>query len=241
MAYDVGGASTSASGLLFAALAEQVKQPFMTVAHAVELSQTNPDKLELARLLETIRLTSESAMKLIDGYLLSVQLQQGPGLPLEPVSLGSIVYDTAQRLTQYARAHDCELEVDIRGKYGPVMARHDVVKTALESLGYSFIEAASRSGNTTKILLSVRKTSRGMSAGVYSDTDKLSAGLFKQAKILKGIARQPLGEFSAGGGAGVFVADALFDWLESPMRVVRYRQMQGLAANLTASRQLNLV
>ena len=90
-------------------------------------------------------------------------------------------------------------------------------------------------------MLSVRRTGRGISAGVYSDTNKLSSGLFKQAKILKGLARQPLGDFSAGSGAGVFVADALFDWLESPMRVARLGGMQGLASILVSSRQLNLV
>lgn len=228
-------------GLLFAALAEQVKLPFMAIAHAAELSRLNPGQAELERLFSTISLTNESAMKLIDGYLLSVQLQQGAELPLEPVSLGSVAYDTAQRLMSYAHAHDCELEVDIRGKYGPVMARHEVVKTAIEALGYSFIEAASRPGAKTRVILSVRKIAGGMSAGVYSDTDKLSSNLFKQAKVLKGVARQPLGDFSAGSGAGVFVADALFEWLGSPMRVARLSGMQGLASTLVSSRQLNLV
>ena len=228
-------------GLLFATLAEQVKQPFLTIAHAAELMRLHPGVAELERLFATISLTSEAAMKLIDGYLLSVQLQQNSGLPLEPVSLASTAYDTAQKLMPYARAHDCELEVDIRGKYGPVMARHEVVKTALESLGYSFIEAAGRPGVKTRVVVSVRRIAGGMSAGVYSDTDKLSSTLFKQAKVLKGVARQPLGDFSAGSGAGVFVADALFEWLESPMRVARLSGLQGLAATMTASKQLNLV
>jgi hypothetical protein len=233
-------ASKRADGLLFAALAEQVKLPFMTIAHAAELLRLNPGADELEKLLATISLTSDAAMKLIDGYLLSVQLQQGATLPLEPVSLGSVVYDTAQRLAAYARAHDCEIEVDIRGRYGPVMARTEVVKTALEALGYSFIEAASRPGLKTKVVVSVRKISGGISAGVYSDM-AISSALFKQAKILKGLARQPLGDFSAGSGAGVFVADALFDWLDSPMRVARLSGLQGLASTLIPSRQLNLV
>lgn len=234
-------ASTRADGLLFATLAEQVKLPLMTIAHAAEMLRLNPGAVELERLFATISLTSDAAMKLIDGYLLSVQLQQGATLPLEPVSLGSVAYDTAQRLAKYARAHDCDLEVDIRGKYGPVMARTDVVKTALEALGYSFIEAASRPGVRSRVVLSVRRTASGMSAGIYSDTDKLSSNLFKQAKVLKGLARQPMGDFSAGSGAGVFVADALFAWLDSPMRVARLSGMQGLASTLIPSRQLNLV
>ncbi len=231
----------NASGLLFTSLAEQVKLPFVQIAHAAELSRLKPGKVELDQLFQTISLTSEAAMKLIDGYLLSVQLQQEPALPLEPVSLGSVLYDTAHTLEAYAKAHDCTIELHIQGKYAPVMARHEVVRTAIESLGYSFIEAASRRGVKTRVMLAVRKTAHGMSAGVFSDTDKLNSTLFKQAKVLKGLARQPLGDFSAGSGAGVFVADALFDWLESPMHVSKFRSLQGLAANLTPSRQLSLV
>ncbi|CAN5385521.1 hypothetical protein BH10PAT3_BH10PAT3_5130 [soil metagenome] len=229
------------SRLLFTSLAEQVKLPFVQIAHAAELSRLHPGKDELEQLFKTISLTSEAAMKLIDGYLLSVQLQQKPGLPLEPVSLGSVLYDTAHQLDAYAKAHDCTLELHVQGKYGPVMARPEVVRTAIESLGYSFIEAAGRKGASTRIMLAARKTAGGMSAGVFSDTDRLSSSLFKQAKVLKGLARQPLGEFSAGSGAGVFVADALFAWLDSQMRVARFQALQGLAATLIPSRQLSLV
>ncbi len=233
--------ASQSSSLLFTTLAEQVKQPFVAIAHAAELSRMHPGKEELDRLFSTISLTSEAALKLIDGYLLSVQLQQEPTLALEPVSLGSVLYDTAQRLDKYAKAHDCTVELHVQGRYGPVMARQEVVETALESLGYSFIEAASNQGSRTKIMLMVRRTRHGMSTGVFSDTDRLSSTLFKQAKILKGIARQPLGDFSAGSGAGVFVADALFSWLDSPMKVARFRSMQGLASTLIPSRQLSLV
>lgn len=238
---DQSGSYAHASGLLFTSLAEQVKLPFVQIAHAAELSRLKPGKAELDQLFETISLTSEAAMKLIDGYLMSVQLQQQPGLPLEPVSLGSVLYDTAQSLDAYAKAHDCTIELHVQGKYGPVMARPEVVRTAIESLGYSFIEAAARRGTKTRVMLAVRKTAHGMSAGVFSDTDKLSSALFKQAKVLKGLARQPLGDFSAGSGAGVFVADALFEWLESPMKVARFQSLQGLAATLIPSRQLSLV
>lgn len=231
----------NAGDLLFASLAEQVKLPFVQIAHAAELSRLNPEPKELERLFDTISVTSQAAMKLIDGYLLSVELQKEPSLPLEPVSLGSVLYDSMHDLQAYAAAHDCTLELSVQGKYGPVMARPEVVKTAIESLGYSFIEAASSLGTQAKVLLLVRRTAQGITAGVFSDAGKLSATLFKQAKILKGQARQPLGNFSAGSGAGVFVADALFDWLESPMRVSKHRTMHGLAATLISSKQLSLV
>jgi CheY-like chemotaxis protein len=229
------------SRLLFTTLAEQVKLPFVTVKHAAELLRAHPNKDELERLLQTIALTSSSALKLIDNYLLSVSLLDGPQLIFEPVSLSSVMYDVAHSLDSYAKAHDCELELRLAGKFGPVMARREVVQAALESLGYSFIDAASRPEASTKVTLAARRTIGGMSTGVYSDMSKLNSGLLKQAKTLKGVARQPLSEFSAGSGAGVFVADALFDYLKSPVRVARFQGLFGLAATLLPSNQLSLV
>ena len=234
-------AGARASDLLFATLAEQVKTPFVQIAHAAELSRLNPGKKELDVLFDTISLTSQAAMKLIDGYLMSVQLQRGAYLPLEPVSLSSVLHDSMGSLKSYAAAHNCTIELAVSGKYGPVMARPEVVKTAIESLGYSFIEAAGAMGKKTRLLLMVRRSPHGITAGVFSDAGRLSSTLFKQAKILKGIARQPLGEFSAGSGAGVFVADALFDWLQSPMRVSTYKKLHGLSATMSLSKQLSLV
>jgi hypothetical protein len=233
--------SAQAPGLLFTTLAEQVKLPFITVKHAAELLRAHPNKDELERLLQTIALTSSSALKLIDSYLLSVQLQTESRLNLEPVSLSSVMYDTANSLEAYAKAHDCEIELRLMGKFGPVMARRDVVQSALESLGYSFIDAASKPDAPTKITLAVRRTKSGMSTGIYSDVSKLNSGLLKQARVLKGVARQPLGDFSAGSGAGVFVADALFDFFDTTVRVARFENLFGLAAHLQPSLQLNLV
>lgn len=234
-------ADTVGSHLLFTTLAEQVKMPFVTIAHAAELSRKNPANDTLENLFSTISLTSESALKLIDAYLLSIQLEQQPALVLEPVSLSSVLYDTAHQLDAFAKAHDCTLELQLQGKYGPVMARQEVVKKAVEALGYSFIEAASQQGSKTCVTLMARRTARGMSMGVYTETNTLSKALFKQAKQLKGIARQPLGGFSAGSGAGIFVADALFAWLDTPMHVAKHRSLSGLAATLIPSRQLSLV
>ena len=231
----------SSNGLLFTTLAEQVKLPFVTVKHAAELLRAHPNKDELERLLQTIALTSSSALKLIDGYLLSVQLQVEPRMALEPVSLSSVLYDTAHTLDDYAKAHECEIELRLNGRFGPVMARREVVMSALESLGYSFIDAASHPGSKTKIMFGVRRTASGMTTGVYSEVSTLNSSLLKQARVLKGIARQPLGDFSAGSGAGVFIADALMELLDSPIRISRFQGLFGLAATLQSSKQLSLV
>lgn len=234
-------AKVQSSELLFTSLAEQVKLPFVTVKHAAELLRAHPGPEELERLLHTIALTSNSALSLIDGYLLSVKLQAESQLQLEPVSLSSVLYDALHNLDAYAKAHDCTLGLRLMGKFGPVMARRDVLQAAIESLGFNFIEATSRPDAATTIVLAARKTAQGMSTGVYSNVPKLNHNLLKQAKILKGLARQPLGDFSAGSGAGVFVADALLSQLDGPLKVATFQGLQGLAATFTPSRQLSFV
>jgi light-regulated signal transduction histidine kinase (bacteriophytochrome) len=227
--------------LLFRTLAEQVKLPFLQIKHAAELSQYNLEQSQIKDSLEVINLTSTAALQLIDGYLLNIKLQLEGQFYLEPVSLGSVIYDVSDKLDKFARAHDCELELRVAGRYEPVMARREVVETALKTLGYSFIEALSQAGSHSKIILVVRRNNKGISTGIFADKSNLSRQLFKQAKSLKGMVRQPLTSFSSDSGAGVFVADSLFAHLDSPLKTARLKTALGLAATLTPSQQLSLV
>ncbi len=230
-----------ASEVLFSSLAEQVKLPFVQISHATELLRAEQAKNNPGALLDTISMASQAALNLIDGYLLSVRLQQEQNLILEPVPLSSVMYDAAHTLAAFGKAHDCEVDLELHGKYGPVMGRREIIESALTALGYSFIEASSAGAVRTKITLVLRRTIHGLNAGIFSANDTLSSALFKHAKALQGLVRQPLSDFSAGSGAGVFVADALFAALDSPMRVSRFKSERGLASTLMPSRQLSLV
>ena len=234
---------TSQPDDLFINLAEQVKLPFVQISHAAELLEgvQDPAKIESSRL--TISVASQSALRLIDGYLLSIELQREQQLALEPVSISSILYDTAQALHDFARAHGCRLELDVAGKYGPVMAHKRAVGAALVSLGFSFIEAASIDENKEEpvVKLAVRRTGSNISTGVFSTNASLSNNLFKQAKSMHGKVHQPMAAFDSGNSTGIFIADALFTQLQTKMRVARMNGLQGLAATLLPSQQLNLV
>lgn len=228
---------------LFISLAEQVKLPFVQISHAAELLESTKDPARIEETRQTISLASQAALRLIDGYLLSVELQRENQLALEPVSLSSVLYDTAEALHEYAQAHNCRLELELGGKYGPVMAHRRAIQAALASLGYSFIEAASNEENEEApvVKLAVRRTGAGISTGVFSSSSSLSNNLFEQAKKLRGRVHQPMANFDSGNSTGVFVADALFTSLNTSMRVARMNGLQGLAATLLPSRQLNLV
>lgn len=228
---------------LFLNLAEQVKLPFVQISHAAELIEgiTDVNLIELSR--RNMLLAAQSALRLIDGYLLSVELQREQRLALEPVSISSVLYDTAQVLHDYAKAHGCKLELQVSGKYGPVMGHRRAIQAALTGLGYSFIEAATVQENEEQpvVKLAVRRSPQGLSTGVFSSNATLSSSLLKQARILRGKVHQPMAEFDSGNGTGIFIADALFTQLNTSMRVARMRGLNGLAATLLPSRQLSIV
>jgi hypothetical protein len=224
---------------LFLNLAEQVKQPFVQIAHAAELLE-NPSLGFKSR--ETIAVTSKAALQLIDGYLLSVELQRENQLNLEPVSLSSVLYDTAEVLHDFAQAHACNLELHFSGKYGPVMAHKRAVQAALINLGLSFIEALSHGDGTKPVVtLAVRRHKYGISTGVYSDGQGLSSQLLKRARILQASSHQPLSEFESGMGTSIFIADTLFSRIHSTMKVAHFQGLSGLAATLKPSLQMSLV
>jgi len=226
---------------LFSNLAEQVRMPFMQIAHAAELAAIQDDKEELRKLFSTVGVSSQAALMLIDGYLLSLRMQQEQKLELEPVSMGSVLYDAAHQIDNYAKTHNCEVQITVLGKNQPVMAQRNAVESAFINLGYSFIDAVAAMNGVTRITLGAKKVPGGVSAGVFSDSNELTSLLLKQAKAISGTAKQPLALFSAGSGAGIFVADSLFSLIGRPLRVTKMQSQKGLATTLDPSSQLALV
>lgn len=222
-------------------LAEQLKLPFVAILHAAQSMEGSVDLGRIEASRSDIALSAQAALRLIDGYFLSVELQRASRLELEPVSISSLLYETAHTLEGYAQAHDCELQLDVAGKYGPVMAHKRAIASALTSLGQSFIESAAQSEERRVVKLSVRRVQNGIATGVFSNNSELSSALLKQARALSGKARQPLPGFDSGSGAGVFIADALFGGMNTTMRVAHSGGNTGLAATLLPSRQLNLI
>lgn len=213
---------------LLNALAEQLKSPLLQIAYQAELQQ--PEAwLEIKR-------TTAKTLHLIDTYLLSTQQQS---LRLEPVSVSSVLYDVAQALDPLARQHNCELEIAVAGKYGPVMAHQKSLETALITLGQSLIEA-----DTTphpRLVLSTYKSKHGIAAGVFGNHPDLTADMFRRALALYGTVRQPLPTVSALNAAGLYMAEALFESMDSKLQVARHSHLIGLAASLRPSAQLQLV
>lgn len=225
------------SYLLMVNLAEQLKLPFIQIQKQAELlSEDNPD-------IVSIENSASYALQLIDNYLLGLKLnQQKLALEREPVSIAAVLYDSGQLLNNLAREYDVKLELNITGKYEPVMAHRQGLESAIVSLGSSLIEAVSAQGESKCVLqLATHRCRYGIVAGVYANNPNLTTDLLRQGRKLMGSARQPMVNLTYSAGAGIFVADSILNAMSLSLKASRHHRLYGLGAVMKGSRQLQLV
>lgn len=240
-----GGLDRSDLANLLSSVAEQLKVPLTIIARQAEAGQL-VGTIELSHLnhLLTMRVQADAALTLVDSYLLGLELlREQSSLDLEPVSVSSMLVDTAHTLDRYAKQYDVDLELHIGGKYEPVMAHPRGLRAALLSLGYALIEsqAAQDTAKRHQLSLAAHRTQHGIVAGVYGDYEQLSAEEWRRALKLYGRAQQPFMALSAGSSAGLFVANTILEAMSTRLRVGRHQRQSGLAATLQPSQQLQLV
>ncbi|MDB5169513.1 MAG: hypothetical protein JWO41_869 [Candidatus Saccharibacteria bacterium] len=223
---------------LLLSVAEQLKLPLLQIARQAELAS-----LHAQPNLGLIQSTADTALRLIDGYVLGVRLNlEQSQLDVEPVSVSSILYDTGQELDAIAKAYGVSLELNIAGRYGPVMAHKQGLQTALVSLGVALIEALpATEAPQLKLQLAAYRCRYGIVAGLYSETEQLSLDALRQGRRLQGKVRQPLAQHSHTSGAGIFVADALLAAMDLKLQLTRHHGLFGLGTVLEPNNQLQLV
>lgn len=229
---------------LFLTLAEQMKLPLLQIVRQAELGTLAGDGHEP---LAEIRTNADVAIKLVDGYLLSMRLaaEEHTTTALETISIASVLYDTAHQLHPIAKLYGVDLELSVDGRYGPVTAHREGLQTALVSLGYALIEAlpatTTEPAAQLKLQLAAHRCRYGIVAGMYADVDRLTTEALRQGRKLHGDARQPLPAFSHSGGAGVFVADAILQAIGARLKVSHHHHRSGLGAVLQPNSQLQLI
>ncbi|MEO7364289.1 MAG: hypothetical protein ABIV43_02160 [Candidatus Saccharimonadales bacterium] len=226
--------SSMLSQELLLSVAEQIKLPLLQIARLAELGRT-----------DRVQATADSALSLIDNYVLAVRLnleaQQQP-LKLESVSVSSVLYDAAARLSDYAQGYGISLELNVASHHGTVMAHRQGLEAALVSLGLALIESlpAQESPQLT-LQLATHRCRYGVVAGLYTDTERLTPTVLSRGRQLHGRSRQPLLNLTQGSGAGVFVADSLLRAMDLELTVSRHQRLFGLGAILQPNQQLQLV
>lgn len=222
---------------LLRSVAEQLKMPLSTIARQAELGQLTGELTAVD--LGAIRTHAAAALTLVDSYLLGLQLMRDQtSLVLEPVSVSSLLVDTAHELSGFAKQYDAKLELHVGGRYEPVMAHSVGLKAALLALGYALLEGHPMNGR--RLMLAVHRTPHGIVTGLYGEYEHLNTEEWRKALALQGQARQPLAELS-GNCAGLFVANTIFQAMSTRLRVGKHRNQQGLATTLQPSQQLSFV
>lgn len=220
---------------LLRSVAEQLKLPLVTMARQAELAAMDGT---VAVDPEMIRVQSDVALKLLDSYLLGLQLIEQEQLNLEPVSVSSTLTDVAHTMSGFAKQYGVDVELHIAGRYGPVMAHQKALHAALLNVGYS-LAAQPLVTEQKRLVLAAHRTPAGIVAGTYANAH-IPVEAWRHALELQGKAAQPFTTFS-GAAAGMFVADALGQVMSTRLRVGRFAHKTGLAMTLQPSRQLQLV
>lgn len=226
---------------LLLSLAEQLKLPLLQIARQAELANLQTDT---AAVMPTIRTTADSALRLLDNYIMGVRLAAEPVelFATEPVSVSSVLYDVGNELAPMAKAYGVSLDLALDGKFGPVMAHRQGLQSALTSLGYALVEALPAAESPQlRLQLSAHRCRYGIVAGLYCDLAQLSTDTLRQGRKLYGRARQPLTQLSAASGSGIFVADAILRAMQTQLTVSRHHHLHGLGAVLQPNPQLQLV
>lgn len=231
-------ASPMISQRLLLSVAEELKLPLLQIARQAEHGQLSGEA-DLARM----QATADTALRLLDNYVLGVRLSLEPQhFMIEPVSISSVLYDTGQQLQSLAKSYGVTLELSIAGRYGPVMAHRQGLQAALVSLGAALIEALpALESSQLRLQLATHRSRYGIVAGLYADSDRLTNQALQRGRDLQQNSRQPLLDITHTSGAGVFVADAILNAMQLRLKASRHHRLFGLATVLQPTNQLQLV
>jgi hypothetical protein len=239
----VQGTDPVLSQQLLISVAEELKFPLLQIARQAEHASmsANPSLL----IIDSIQATADTALKLLDNYILGVKLHLEPDFfEQESVSVSSLLYDTKQELNGLAKSYGVELELNVAGKFGPVTANRKALLAALASMGAALIEALPANFENPRQLslkLATHKSRYGIVAGVYSEVSQVSESALKSGRKLNALTRQPLVNFSHTSGAGIFVAETILKAMNLSLTSSRHHRLYGIATILQPNNQLQFV
>ena len=240
----IPGDSTASGRALLSTLSDDLALPLIQIKTSLELFDSARLPKSQKDLVDSLGLSAESGLQLLEAYRLAMSLADTSELPLEPVAIGTILSDVAHQLGPLAKRYQVEIWVDTQSQLKPALAHSPSLVTALNCLGVSLIRAVSSDKPRKKasLLLGAHRAPDGqIITGVFSTAKAISDQALRSARGLQGKARQPISGMPAGSSSGVLVADMLCARMWSPLRAASYQNLNGLATLVPISKQLNLV
>lgn len=220
-------------------VAEDLKTPLLRIVSQLQLNQ-----LEEVRNTYDAEVVADAALRLLDSYIVSTQINTGQQqLELEPVSVHAVMNDCNQYLRGLAQLQGYETEFRVQRGVGLAMANPVALNAAITSLTYSFLYNANLrvKSSDQKLIFMLRKSNQGIDAGLFSKDFQVSTKSLQKLRSLRGIARQLTPDFAHGSSAGIVIADQLFSAMNTQLRPARFSRFSGLAVSMVPSRQLSLV
>lgn len=214
------------------ALAFELQNPLINIARRSEVADEST--------LKDIQQIAERALTLIDSCLLHARSEYGQQtLNLEPLIVGSVLYDTSQQLRSYAVDYNVSFVVEDRTD-GPVMAHRAALVAILSAFGNALIVGRDRSIHREIVLRGYRTRGNSLGIGMFS-REKLTVEDLQRAFTLQNKAYMPLSRISQGGNASLMIAEGLCRAVGGAMKVKRMGGLSGLATELPRSEQLTFV
>ncbi|HSX47168.1 MAG TPA: hypothetical protein VLF63_00180 [Patescibacteria group bacterium] len=227
---------------LLLSIAEELKMPLIRIARASE--QDKLLNLSTTENTKIVQATADSAIRLLDNYILGVKLTLEPMVfNYESVSVSSILYDSKLQLEPLAKINGVNLELNTSSKIQPVLANRTALEAALISLGMTLIEtiAAHPSHHQVKLQFAAHPSRYGIVAGVYAQTKQISAQALKAGRKLRFTSRQPFINLTYNNGAGIFVADAILHAMSLHLTTSRHHRLYGIGTVLKPINQMQFV
>jgi hypothetical protein len=188
---------------------------------------------------DSARIISEHALRDIDAFITSYTEASLAQVSLEPLSLGSILVDTQERLKPYARLTGTSLLVDDHSSHQLVLGNAGLLRVGLELITKTICDFAS---DTPEPAVLMRADTRNgyPRLGVYREDIDLSASDVALAKKLIGGADVNAGLFHQLGALRVIIAGRLLEPLGLTLRSAKADGNRGLALQLRPSTQASL-
>lgn len=220
---------------LLVGLADHLKLPLLQINN---LSSENSQSTES---LKTINSVSGASLKLIENYILGLRIRQRElEIINEPLSLSSVMYESAKLLENFAKQYHVNLDVSINPNLGPVIANKSAIEGVIVSVGEALIESVS-SSNIKNITLATHKCRYGVVAGVYANGLEVTPAMLRQGRNLVGNSRRPMPQLSHSNVSGIFIADQLLKSMNMHLLISKHKNLKGFGAIMNSSTQMQLV
>jgi hypothetical protein len=221
------------SARLLDGLARELKLSLTFIARSAE-HQSGKQAIDFS----AVERSAGDSLKLIDSYLLCAQTEYGQQLlPLEPVGMGSVLYEVAENFQPQKK------RLAICTDYNePVMANKRALVAALYSLAKIVISSQPDTKEDQDILLVSQKRRRGdLSVGVFAKGFSAKPSEIQRAGKLLGRSDMALSNQTFSSGVDLTIAWQLASSMNGRVFACKYRGRGGLSLGLLKSDQLSLV